>query len=79
MIEYTIAGVAVLALIILIVYHVSYRRQVIELSRQLEFINNEKTEMDIVTDISCKELKKITEDINRLNDKLKCTEKEYKR
>lgn len=78
MIEYTIAGVAVLALIILIVYHVSYRRQVKELSRQLEFINNEKTEMDIVTDISAKELKKITEDINILKNKLKCTEKEYK-
>ena len=78
MIAYIIAGLAILALIILIIYHVSYRRQVEELSRQIEFINDNKTEMNTVTDITAKELKSLTNEINRLNDKLKETEREFK-
>ena len=78
MIAYIIAGLAILALIILIIYHVSYRRQVEELSRQIEFINDNKTEMNTVTDITAKELKSLTNEINRLKDKLKETEREFK-
>ena len=79
MIAYIIAGLAIAALIILIIYHVSYRRQVEELSRQIEFINTNKTEMNMITDISAKELKGLTAEINRLKDKLEETEREYRR
>ena len=78
MIPYLIAVLAVLTMIILTAYHASYRRQVEELSRQIEFINNNKTEMHMITDISSKELVRLTEEINKLNIRFKETEKEYK-
>ena len=66
-------------LIISVVIHIIYRRQVRDLGRQLEFINSNKTEMMLTTDISTHELKELTKQIVLLNDNLKNTEKKYAR
>ncbi len=66
-------------LIISVVIHIIYRRQVRDLGRQLEFINSNKTEMILTTDISTHELKELTKQIVLLNDNLKNTEKKYAR
>jgi len=79
MIAYIISGLAITALIIITVYHISYRRQVEELSRQVQFINENKTEMKMVADISSKEMQKLTEEINKLKARLEETESDYKK
>ena len=64
-------------LIISLVYHVIYRRQVERLGRQIAFLNENKSEMKITTDIGTVELKELAEQIQKLNDRLKNTEKTY--
>ena len=66
-----------LLLIISLVYHVIYRRQVERLGRQIAFLNENKYEMKITTDIGTVELKELAEQIQKLNDRLKNTEKTY--
>ena len=66
-----------LLLIISLVYHVIYRRQVERLGRQIAFLNENKSEMKITTDIGTVELKELAEQIQKLNDRLKNTEKTY--
>jgi signal transduction histidine kinase len=55
-------------LIISLVYHIIYRRQVEGLSRQTAFLNEKKTELKINTDLNAKELKSLAAEIRRLND-----------
>ena len=64
-------------LIISVIIHILYRRQVKDLGRQLEFVNKNKTGMTLTTDISTSELKELTKQIIILNDRLKNTEKTY--
>ena len=78
MIPYIISGLAVIALLVLMIYHISYRRQVEELSRQIEFINQNKTQMRMTTDISSKELLNLTKEVNFLKTKLEETKTEYR-
>ncbi|MBR5179987.1 MAG: HAMP domain-containing histidine kinase [Lachnospiraceae bacterium] len=64
-------------LIISLVYHVIYRRQVERLGRQIAFLNENKSEMKITTDIGTVELKELGKQIQKLNDRLQNTEKTY--
>ena len=64
-------------IVILVTYHITYRRQVERLCRQVEFINNNKTEMRLTTDIGTVELKNLVRQIEILNDRLKETERTY--
>ena len=64
-------------LIISLVYHVIYRRQVERLGRQVAFLNENKSEMKITTDIGTVELKELGKQIQKLNDRLQNTEKTY--
>ena len=68
-----------IVLIIVVVYHIIYRRQVERLCRQVEFVNKNKTEMRITTDIGTHELKELANQIGILNNRLKETEKTYLR
>ena len=66
-------------LIISVVYHIIYRRQVEGLGRQVEFINSNKTQMMVTTDIGTPELKSLIKQIETLNNRLKETEKTYEK
>ena len=65
---FIISIVLCIMLIISLVYHIIYRRQVEGLSRQTAFLNEKKTELKINTDLNAKELKSLAAEIRRLND-----------
>lgn len=65
---FIISIVLCIMLIISLVYHIIYRRQVEGLSRQTSFLNEKKTELKINTDLNAKELKSLAAEIRRLND-----------
>ena len=64
-------------LIISLVYHIIYRRQVERLGRQIAFLNENRSEMKLTTDIRTAELKELADQIQILNDSLKSTQKTY--
>lgn len=66
---FIISIVLCIMLIISLVYHIIYRRQVEGLSRQTAFLNEKKTELKINTDLNAKELKSLAAEIRRLNDR----------
>ena len=66
---FIISIVLCIMLIISLVYHIIYRRQVEGLSRQTAFLNEKKTELKINTDLNAKELKSLAAEIKRLNDR----------
>ena len=65
---FIISIVLCIMLIISLVYHIIYRRQVEGLSRQTAFLNEKKTELKINTDLNAKELKSLAAEIRKLND-----------
>ena len=65
---FIISIVLCIMLIISLLYHIIYRRQVEGLSRQTAFLNEKKTELKINTDLNAKELKSLAAEIRRLND-----------
>lgn len=65
---FIISIVLCIMIIISLVYHIIYRRQVEGLSRQTSFLNEKKTELKINTDLNAKELKSLAAEIRRLND-----------
>ena len=57
-----------IVLVVLLIYHIIYRRQVERLGRQTAFLNENKTELKITTDINAKELKNLAKEIRKMND-----------
>lgn len=63
-----IAAIVILgiAVVVLLVNHIMYKRQIAEICRRISFINEHKTNMELLSDMDSKELNLLEKEINRL-------------
>ena len=65
-------------LTVFIIIHVSYRRQVFGLCRQVTFLNEKQTRLEVTSDIKAGELQELADQIEILNGKYKEIRSRYK-
>ena len=74
-----VIAIMALALIIITIKYIMYRRQIGDICRQLSFVLNNETNLGFTSSVDAKEILELEKLINKLNDNAKNDRIAYKR